>query len=82
MKHEAWNIPVLQPEKLDKDFMLQASSFMPDVFIVAAYAKVLPKEILERRPPAIGPKIKPMPKAAPINPIPLVRSFGEVTSAI
>ena len=47
MKHEALNIPVLQPEKLDKDFMLQASSFMPDVFIVAAYAKVLPKEILE-----------------------------------
>ena len=47
MEHKTWNINILQPEKLDKDFMLQVSSFMPDVFIVAAYAKIIPKEILE-----------------------------------
>lgn len=46
MEHKTWNINILQPEKLDKDFMLQVSSFMPDVFIVAAYAKIIPKEIL------------------------------------
>ena len=47
MKHGTWNIPVLQPEKLDKSFMLHVSSFMPDLFIVAAYSQILSKEILE-----------------------------------
>src|SRR3989344_296610 len=46
MKHEIWNIPVLQPEKLDKSFMLQVSSSITDIFIVAAYANIIPKEIL------------------------------------
>jgi len=47
MKHVTWNIPVLQPKKLDKDFKFQVSSFKPDLAIVAAYGKILPKEILE-----------------------------------
>ncbi len=47
MKHATCNIPVLQPEKLDKSFMLHVSSFMPDVFIVAAYSQILPKQIIE-----------------------------------
>ena len=46
MKHEIWNIPVLQPEKLDKSFMLQVSSSITDIFIVAAYSNIIPKEIL------------------------------------
>lgn len=47
MKHETWStIPILQPEKLDKKFMLHASSFMPDIFIVAAYGKMIPADIL------------------------------------
>jgi methionyl-tRNA formyltransferase len=41
------NVPVLQSEKLDKDFMLHVSSFKPDLFIVAAYSQIIPKEILE-----------------------------------
>ncbi|MDO8560802.1 MAG: methionyl-tRNA formyltransferase [bacterium] len=48
MNHEAWNkIPVLQPVKLDSNFMVQVSGFMSDVFIVAAYGKIIPKEIIE-----------------------------------
>ena len=47
MKHVTWNIPVLQPKKFDKDFKFQVSSFKPDLAIVAAYGKILPKEILE-----------------------------------
>ncbi len=43
---QKYNIPIWQPEKLsiihDSLFMLR-----PDFFIVAAYAKIIPKEILE-----------------------------------
>ncbi len=47
MRHETWNIEILQPEKLDAGFRFQVSGFNPDFFIVAAYAKIVPKEILE-----------------------------------
>lgn len=40
-------ISVLQPEKLDSGFMLQVSGLTPDLFVVAAYGKIIPKEILE-----------------------------------
>jgi methionyl-tRNA formyltransferase len=39
------NIPVLQPEKLDRTFDFQLSAF--DVFLVVAYGKIIPKSILE-----------------------------------
>lgn len=38
------NIPVLQPEKLDGTFDFRLSTF--DLFIVVAYGKIIPKEIL------------------------------------
>jgi len=47
MKHVVLNIPVLQPEKINKNLMFHVSCSMPDVFIVAAYSKILAKEILE-----------------------------------
>ncbi len=47
LKHETWNIKILQPEKLDDSFKFQVSSFKPDFAIVAAYAKIIPKEILK-----------------------------------
>ncbi|TSC78341.1 MAG: methionyl-tRNA formyltransferase [Parcubacteria group bacterium Gr01-1014_33] len=40
-------IKTLQPEKLNEDFALQISHFKPDLFIVAAYGKIIPKEILD-----------------------------------
>jgi len=41
------NIPVLQPEKLDTDFTnkLMASGY--ELFIVAAYGKIIPQEVLD-----------------------------------
>jgi methionyl-tRNA formyltransferase len=42
------NIPVLQPEKLKKPpFTEELRPFKPDLIIVAAYGKILPKEMLE-----------------------------------
>ncbi len=40
-------IKIFQPEKLNSSFKFQVLSFKPDFFIVAAYSKILPKEILE-----------------------------------
>ncbi|MEK7582007.1 MAG: methionyl-tRNA formyltransferase [Patescibacteria group bacterium] len=41
------NIPVLQPEKLDYDFLYKLKTTDCELFIVAAYGKILPKTILE-----------------------------------
>ncbi len=42
-------IPILQPEKLrgNSEFLNQLKNLKPDLAIVAAYGKILPKEILE-----------------------------------
>lgn len=47
LKHETRNMAVLQPEKLDAVFRFQVSDFKPDFAVVAAYAKIIPKEILD-----------------------------------
>ncbi len=50
LKHQ---IPVLQPEKMRKPPFVEAlRPYAPDLIIVAAYGKILPKEILEL--PRIG----------------------------
>jgi methionyl-tRNA formyltransferase len=41
------SVPVLQPEKLDENFINQVFGFDPDIFIVAAYSKIIPQEILD-----------------------------------
>lgn len=40
------NIPVLQPEKLDTDFISKLSSYSPDISVVVAYGKIISKEII------------------------------------
>lgn len=47
MKHKSWNIQILQPETFDPSFKIQVSRLQPDLFIVAAYSQIIPKEILE-----------------------------------
>lgn len=43
-----YGVTVLQPEKIrDKEFMDEISGIKPDIIVVAAYGKILPKEILE-----------------------------------
>ncbi len=44
---QKYNIPVLQPEKLDSNFRIQISSFKPDLIVVTAYSQIIPKEILD-----------------------------------
>ena len=41
------NTPVWQPEKLDDYLIAKLLNYKPDFFIVAAYSKIIPKEILE-----------------------------------
>ncbi len=44
---QTFGIPVLQPDELDSNFIAQISGLRPDFFVVAAYAKIIPKEILD-----------------------------------
>lgn len=41
------NIPFLQPETLDDAFIEQLKSFEPDLFVVAAYAKLVKQNVLD-----------------------------------
>lgn len=43
------NIPTLQPEKLDEDFInaLQSSEINYDFFVVASYGKIIPKKVID-----------------------------------
>jgi len=42
-----YDIPVLQPESLSTYQLINLSAYQPDLIIVAAYGKILPKEILD-----------------------------------
>lgn len=44
---QAHNIEILQPEKIDQNFILRLSLGIWDVFVVVAYGKILPKALLE-----------------------------------
>ncbi len=41
------NIPCIQPEKFNEEFTLKLSTFNFQLFIVVAYGKIIPKNILE-----------------------------------
>ncbi len=40
------HLPILQPEKIDDDFLNQLREYDADFFIVAAYGKILPKSLI------------------------------------
>lgn len=69
---EEHNIPVLQPAKVKtEEFLSELRDLNPDVIIVAAYGKILPRELLEIPPhgcinvhPSLLPKYR---GASPIN---------------
>jgi len=44
---EKSNITVLQPEKLDNDFETKLKKINTDIFVVASYGKIIPKNILD-----------------------------------
>ncbi|KND49588.1 MAG: methionyl-tRNA formyltransferase [Parcubacteria bacterium C7867-008] len=65
------NIPILQPEKLDAAFRTEISAYECEVFVVAAYGKILSKRVLSLTPhgcinvhPSLLPKYR---GAAPIE---------------
>lgn len=41
------NLPIEQPQKLDKEIIKKISELKPDLIIVAAYGKILPPELLK-----------------------------------
>jgi len=41
------DIPILQPKKIDEDFLNELRKLNADVFIVMAYGKLLPKELID-----------------------------------
>lgn len=47
IENNKWKIEILQPEKLDADFIQKLKHFNPDFFIVAAYAKIIKQEVLD-----------------------------------
>ena len=54
---KAWaqkhGIPVLQPEKLDADFLKTAQNASPDVGVIASYGNIIPKSVLDIFPRGI-----------------------------
>jgi methionyl-tRNA formyltransferase len=66
------DLPVLQPERVrNSDFIEHLRNLAPDLFVVAAFGQILPREILELPPkgcvnvhPSLLPKYR---GAAPIN---------------
>jgi len=41
------NIPVLQPEKLDDEFVFELKALSPKLFVVASYGKIMPKALVD-----------------------------------
>ena len=41
------NIPVEQPNRLDEDAVAKLSAYKPDLIVVAAYGRLLPKKVLD-----------------------------------
>lgn len=67
---QTFGIPVLQPEELNSNFISQLAGLRIDFFVVAAYAKILPKEILDiPRLGAIGVHPSLLPKYRGPTPI-------------
>lgn len=83
-KHSLLNIPILQPEKLDERFKLQILSFKPDFFIIAAYAKLIPKDIIQipHRLGAIGVHPSILPNYRGPSPIQTAIVSGEKTNGV
>ncbi|MEK9173565.1 MAG: methionyl-tRNA formyltransferase, partial [Patescibacteria group bacterium] len=86
LNHGAWNTPAIktiQPEKLDSGFKIRDSGFKIDLFIVAAYAKIIPKAILEiPRLGTIGVHPSLLPKYRGASPIQSALLAGEEKTGV
>jgi methionyl-tRNA formyltransferase len=69
---------ILQPEKLDENFIDQLKQLEPDFFVVAAYAKIIPQSILDiPRLGTLGTHPSLLPKYRGASPIQSVLLEGE-----
>lgn len=69
---------ILQPEMLDPSFKTKVSNLKPDFFIIAAYAKIIPKDVLAiPRLGSIGVHPSLLPKYRGATPIQSVILAGE-----
>ncbi|HEX4104280.1 MAG TPA: methionyl-tRNA formyltransferase [Candidatus Paceibacterota bacterium] len=71
-------IDILQPERFDEAFIKRLKAIEPDLFVVAAYAKILPKTILDiPRHGTLGVHPSLLPKYRGASPIQSVILAGE-----
>lgn len=76
-------IDILQPEAIDENFTLKIKSYQPDFFVVTAYAKILPKELIEiPRLGALGVHPSLLPKYRGTTPIQSVILRGEKETGV
>ncbi len=77
------NISVIQPNKLDNDFISKLSDFSPEFAVVASYGKIIPNSVLDLFPrgllnvhPSLLPKLR---GASPIESTILTENTAGVT---
>ena len=76
-------ISILQPEMLDADFAQKLTALKPDFFVVAAYAKIIPQNVLDiARLGTIGTHPSLLPKYRGASPIQSVILAGEKTTGV
>ena len=76
-------ITVLQPEKLDAKFIEAVRTLQPDFFVVGAYAKIIPKAVLDiPRLGAIGVHPSLLPKLRGASPIQSAILEGEKETGV
>ena len=79
----AHGIRILQPEKLDGSFEQELRSLAPDFFVVAAYAKIIPQNILAiARRGTIGTHPSLLPKYRGASPIQSAILAGEKMTGV
>jgi len=44
---QQYNVPVLQPQQFNNETIQQLNTLLPDLFVVAAYGKIIPQQILD-----------------------------------
>jgi methionyl-tRNA formyltransferase len=80
---QALPLPVLTPKKFDDETLKQIRSLQPDLFVVAAYGAILPKELLVI-PPFGAINIHPslLPRHRGATPVPSTILSGDTTTGV
>lgn len=79
----AHNIPILQPAKLDAEFLLEIRNWKLDLFVVVAYGKIIPEELINT--PQLGTinlHYSLLPKYRGASPVETAILSGEETTGI